>query len=113
MSNIKKIHEGKTPHRIHFIPEWAAKRNLKQVDIVTELEVDKGLVSKWFKGTLPGPEYLERLAALFSTDVQGLFRDPDDDWIAKFFRDKSEEQRERAIEMLKLMFDTHRSGTDG
>ncbi|NTJ63797.1 helix-turn-helix transcriptional regulator [Agrobacterium rhizogenes] len=104
MNNVTKIHSGKTPSRIHFIPEWAEKRQLTQADIVREIGVDKGLVSRWFKGTLPKPDYLERLAALFSTDVPGLFRHPDEDWLTKFFIDKSEEQKEKAIEMLKLLF---------
>jgi transcriptional regulator with XRE-family HTH domain len=105
MSNISKIHNSKTPIRIHFIPEWAEKRNLKQADIVREIGADKGLVSKWFRGVLPGPEYLDRLAALFGTDRPGLFRHPDDDWITQFFIDKTEEQKEKAISMLKIMFE--------
>ncbi|NTG19359.1 helix-turn-helix transcriptional regulator [Agrobacterium rhizogenes] len=111
MSNVSRIHSNKTPQRIHYIPEWAEMRHLKQVNIVEELNVDKGLVSKWFRGTLPKPEYLEKLAALFGTDVQGLFREPHDDWLAKFFRDKTEEQKDRAISMLKLFFDQHEDGT--
>lgn len=114
MSNVRTIHASKTPQRIHFIPEWAEKRHLKQVDVVRETGADKGLVSKWFNGTLPKPEYLEKLAALFGTDVQGLFRDPDDDWLAKFFQDKTEEQKEKAISMLQLLFDqpSRKSGID-
>ena len=108
MSNIPKIHADKTPHRIHFLPEWAEKRDLKQVDIVREIGADKGLVSKWWKGVLPKPEYLEKLAALFHTDVPGLFRHPDDDWLAKFFRDKTEDQKEAAISMLKILFEQQR-----
>lgn len=113
MSNTPTIHADKTPVRIHFIVEWAEKRNLKQVDIVREIGVDKGLVSRWFDGTVPKGEYLDKLAALFETDVHGLFRHPDDDWLARFFRDKTEEQREKAIEMLKLMFESNRTGTTG
>lgn len=112
MSNIHKIHTTKTPQRIHYIPEWAEKRHMKQVDVVREIGADKSLVSKWFKGTLPKPEYLEQLAALFETDVPGLFRDPYDDWLAQFFRDKTEEQKERAISMLKLLFDPSANKSD-
>lgn len=111
MSNTVKIHAGKTPHRIHFIVEWAEKRNLRQADIVRETGADKSLVSRWFKGTVPTPDYLEKLAALFDTEPSGIFRHPDDDWLARFFRDKSEEQRDRAIEMLKLMFQDQKTGT--
>src|SRR5690606_6777345 len=109
------IHQDKTPQRVHFIAEWAAKRGLKQRDIVREIGADKGLVSRWFKGTVPKQEYLEQLRGLFGLDdIHALFRHPDDDWIARFFRDKTEEQREKAIQMLKLMFpDDKRTGTDG
>ncbi|QIB36930.1 helix-turn-helix transcriptional regulator [Rhizobium oryzihabitans] len=115
MSNITPIHANKTPRRIHFIPEWAEKRGLKQKDIVEELDVDKGLVSKWFnKGVLPKPEYLDKLCILFQLEEVGsLFRDPEDDWLAQFFRDKTEEQKEKAVQMLKLMFEDIKTGTDG
>lgn len=113
MSNTVQIHGDKTPQRIHYIVEWAEKRNLRQADIVREVGADKGLVSRWFTGTLPKQDYLEKLAGLFGTDVPGLFHHPDDDWLARFFRDKSEEQRDRAIEMLKLMFKEQKDGTSG
>ncbi|WP_377299792.1 helix-turn-helix domain-containing protein [Rhizobium sp. SGZ-381] len=111
MSNVTKIHSGKTPVRIHFIPEWAEHRHLRQADIASELDVDKSLVSRWFKGVNPKDEYLEALSHLFGTDINGLYRHPDDDWLAKFFRDKTEEQKERAINMLKLMFEATKTGT--
>lgn len=105
MSNIKHIHSSKTPVRLHFIEEWAEKRNLSQADIVREIGADKGLVSRWFRsGVMPKEDYLEKLAALFGTDIHGLFRHPDEDWLARFFRDKSEAQREHAIQMLKVLF---------
>lgn len=114
MSNIEQIHADKTPVRIHYIPEWAERRNLSQADVVREIGADKSLVSRWFAGTLPKDEYLEKLAALFGTDVHGLFRHPDDDWLTRFFRDKTEEQKERAIEMLRLFFKEHdKTGTAG
>lgn len=106
MNNLPIIHGGKTPTRIHFIVEWAEHYGMKQSDIVRELGVDKGLVSRWFSGTLPKHEYLERLAALFQMegDINRLFRHPNDDWLLKFFQDKSEADRERARELLELMF---------
>jgi transcriptional regulator with XRE-family HTH domain len=104
MNNVTHIHTDKTPVRVHFIVEWAEKRHFKQADIVREIGADKGLVSRWFQGTVPKPEYLEKLAALFGTDIHGIFRHPDDDWLAKFFRDKTDEQKEHAIEMLRILF---------
>ena len=111
MSNATRIHIDKEPIRNHFIVEWAEKRSLSQADIVRQIGADKGLVSRWFKGTNPKQDYLEKLAALFGTDVQGLYRHPDDDWLAKFFRDKTEEQKERAIEMLRILFEEKKTGT--
>lgn len=114
MNNVTSIHTDKSPVRVHFIVEWAEKRNLKQADIVREIGADKGLVSRWFQGTVPKPEYLEKLAALFGTDLHGMFRHPDDDWLAKFFRDKTEEQKERAMEMLRIFFKNEdKTGTNG
>jgi transcriptional regulator with XRE-family HTH domain len=114
MSNIPQIHGDKTPIRIHYIVEWAEKRGLSQADIVREIGADKSLVSRWFSGMLPKEDYLMRLAALFGTDVHGLFRDPEDDWLLKFFRDKSDAQRERAIEMLQIFFkENGKTGTNG
>lgn len=113
MNNPPAIHANKVPIRIHFIVEWAEKRQLKQADIVREIGADKGLVSRWFDGTVPKAEYLEKLAEMFGTDVHGLFRHPDDDWLARFFRDKTEEQRDKAIQMLRIMFQEGKTGTEG
>jgi transcriptional regulator with XRE-family HTH domain len=104
MSNVTKIYAGKNPQRIHFIVEWAEKRHLAQADIVRELGVDKSLVSRWFSGTNPGKEWRPKLEALFGTDDGGLYRHPDDDWLAKFFRDKSEEDKRKAVELLEMFF---------
>jgi transcriptional regulator with XRE-family HTH domain len=121
MSNVFQIHGDKKPAhrnkitiRLHFINEWAEKRNMSQADLGREVGADKGLVSRWFGGMVPKEDYLMKLAALFGTDVHGLFRHPDEDWLAKIFREKNEEQRERAIEMLRLLFkDSDHSGTRG
>lgn len=106
MTNPVRIHTGKEPIRVHFIPEWAAKRDMTQADICRELGVDKATVSRWFKeGNIPSSKYLEPLAEAFGLeDVNGLFLHPDDDWLARFFRGKSEEQKTRAMELLNLWF---------
>lgn len=93
------------PERIHYIVEWAKKRSLSQADICREIGADKGLVSRWFTmGILPKPEYLEKLAELFRTDIHGLFRHPDDDELLQIFRDKTEAQKAQALEILRILF---------
>lgn len=113
MSNVPMIHGNKEPVRIHFIVEWAEHRNLQQVDIANEVGADKSLVSRWFSGTLPKPDYLVKLAALFGTDIPGLFRHPDDDWLARLFRDRTDAQKQQAIDMLKILFKSGKTGTEG
>lgn len=104
MKNEPEHHDDDS-RRIHYIPEWAERRNLQQSDIVREIGADKGLVSRWFKGVLPSKDYLDKLANLFAIDRGGLFRHPDDDWLYKYFRDKTEQQKERAIRILKAFLD--------
>jgi transcriptional regulator with XRE-family HTH domain len=106
MNNVTTIHGSKEARRIHFIVEWAEKRQLSQADIVREIGADKSLVSRWFSGTTPGKEWRPRLEALFNTDEGGLFRHPDDDWLSKFFRDKSDEDKRKAVELLEMFFRT-------
>lgn len=90
--------------KFHYIPEWAEKRDLKQAEVARELDVDKGTVSRWFKGNIPTEKHLLALAGLFSCTVPDLFRHPDDDWLSRFLRGRSEEERERIIETLKTAF---------
>lgn len=114
MKKVSRIHQSKRPVRRHYIAEWMDARNLSVADVIRELDVDKSQVYRWVKGQMPQPDMQERLAALFQIDPAALLRDPDDDWLSKFFSDKTEEQKERAIEMLKIMFpDDDKTGTNG
>lgn len=112
MTKPPRIHNDKQPNRIHFIVEWAEKRQLSQADIVRELGADKSVVSRWFSGSLPSEKYLEPLAALFSTSVSGLFRHPDDDWLLRFMQERSIDEITRMKNMLELAFPDKKTGTD-
>ena len=104
MPRPTSIHAGKQPQRLHFIVEWAERRHLTQADISRELEVDKSSVSRWFAGTLPAEKHLLALAALLRIDVPGLFRHPDDDWLARFLRGRDEAERARIRATLEAAF---------
>lgn len=112
MSDITTIHKSKQPRRPHYIAEWAEARNLNQADLARELGADKSVVSRWFNGTTPGIEWQEKLAALFNCEPEALFRHPDDDWLAKFFRDRSRTEIEKMKQMLELAF-PKKTGTGG
>ena len=93
--------------RLHFIPEWAERRGLRQADLVDALggAVDKSTVSRWFSGTLPARDHLAALQGLFELEeASALFRHPDDDWLARFFRSRTEEERYRIRQILEAAF---------
>lgn len=105
MARPVRIHKGKQPFRFHYIPEWARHRHLRQADIARALGVDKSTVSRWFDGALPVEAHLIALAGIFGLDEpRNLFLHPDDDWIARFFRGRSEAERKRARAALELIF---------
>lgn len=66
----------RSSQRIHFIPEWLAVQGLRQIDIVNNIDVDKGTVSRWCSGRLPSEEYLEPLADFFGIKLSQLFTNP-------------------------------------
>jgi len=107
MTAISRIHANKTPIRIHYIAEWAGKLGIKRAEIIEKTGADKSLVSRWFSGTLPTERYLVQIAAIFwedpeDQDVGRLFRDPEDDWIARWFKRRNR-RPDQIQEVLKLM----------
>jgi transcriptional regulator with XRE-family HTH domain len=112
MPNVTRIHNSKQPRRPHYIEEWAERREMKQADIARELGADKSIVSRWFGGATPSQEWQEKLAALFRCDPESLFRHPDDDWLSKFFADRSRDEIERIKATLEAAF-PRKTGTGG
>lgn len=77
-------------------------------------EVDKSQAYRWLKGQMPQPQMQKRIAdSLDMEDPAQLLRNPTDDWLARFFDDKTEKQKESAVQMLKLWFESQKTGTDG
>lgn len=106
-NEVVRIHRTKQPKRPHFIAEWAEFRKFKsQSEIADALNCDKSVVSHWFRGGTPSVEYQEKLAALFHCEggPESLFRDPDDDWLTRFFKGRSAEERERIKATLEMAF---------
>jgi transcriptional regulator with XRE-family HTH domain len=106
--------------RRHFIAEWAELRGKRQTDIVRDLGIEKSTVYRWFaEGVIPSEKHLVPLAEYLAVEEPvRLFKHPDDDWLSQMFRDKTDEQREKAVAMLKLFFESispandDRSGSD-
>lgn len=100
-----RIHKGKQPRRPHFIQEWAELRGFEsQADLAEALGADKSVISRWYKGATPGDDWQGALADLFGTEPDGIFRHPNDDWISRFFRDRSREEFDRMKTMLEAAF---------
>ena len=108
--NAIDIHRSKQPNRPHFIPEWAERRGYEtQADLVRALGADKSVVSRWYSGASPTEEYQKKLAALFHCDEpDAIFRHPDDDWLSRFFRNKSLDEIKRAKQLLETAFPENR-----
>lgn len=105
MARPLNIHKGKRPYRLHYIVEWARHRHKRQTDFVRELGVDKATVSRWFSGALPSETHLVALSAFLHADEPAaLFRHPDDDWLSRFFQNRSDEERKRIKETMMMAF---------
>jgi transcriptional regulator with XRE-family HTH domain len=99
------IYRAKIQHRIHFIPEWAERREKTQADIVEATGADKGTVSRWFSGTIPTDDYLIALARFLGADRPGdLFVHPDEGRLLRFLRGRSQEESQRIQMTLETAF---------
>lgn len=83
-------------------------RNLKVADLIRDLEFDRSTIYRWMDGNMPQPAQQERLAALFEIEPEALLRHPDDDWIARFFHGRSEEERQRIKQAMELAWPVNR-----
>lgn len=114
MPDVTRIHRDKQPNRPHYVQEWAEHRGYTtQKDLADAIEADKSLVSRWYSGSTPTLQWQEKLAACFECERESLFRHPDDDWMARFFRDRSRDELERMKTMLEAAFPRKKDGTDG
>ena len=105
------IHKGRQPNRPHYIREWAEKRGYgTQAELTEALGADKSVVSRWYAGTSPSREWQDRLAALFGCERDGIFRHPDDDWMSRFFRNRSQDELDRMKQMLEAAFPARKTG---
>ena len=104
MSELIKIHASKQPRRPHYIQEWAELRGLKKIDLAREIGADRGLVSRWYKGGSPGDDWQQKLAAFFGCEPDDLFRDPNEDWLKRFFEGRKKDEIERIKKMIELAF---------
>lgn len=89
------------------------KRNVTAAELAKETGIDKSMISRWLnEGTSPSVKSQEILAAFFECEREALFRHPDDDWIARFFRNRTEEEIQRMKALLEAAFPP-KTGTNG
>lgn len=109
---LDSIHTGKQPKRPHHIQDWMDRRQITAAELAREIGVDKSLVSRWLAGSSPGEESQHKLAAFFGCDQEAIFRHPDDDWLSRFFRNRSAAEIERIKATLEAAF-PRKDGTNG
>lgn len=123
MASVSRIHPGKQPVRRHFLNEWLEAKGMKPMDLLDALNdpdrmsdlpiIDKSQVYRWLKGQLPQAAQQKRIAQAIGQEPEDLLRHPIDDWLAKFFSDRTREEAERAKKMLEAAFPPTLTGTDG
>ena len=113
MNQVVQIHRGKQPRRPHYVQEWAEARGFSsQAELVDALGADKSTVSRWYSGSSPSVDWQERLAELFACEPESLFRHPDDDWIARFLKNRDRDEIERIKRTMESAFPSKsRTGT--
>jgi transcriptional regulator with XRE-family HTH domain len=104
MSDLDGIHQKKQPRRPHFLREWMDSKGLRAVDLADELHIDKSLVSRWLSGSTPSADNQRILADFFGCEPEGLFRHPDEDWMARALRDRPREEIERIKQTIETAF---------
>lgn len=75
--------------------------------------IDKKQVYRWLDGALPHPATQARIAAALGLDsAEDLMRNPTEDWIARFLRDRSDEELEHIKQSLEVTFPKRAGGSN-
>lgn len=121
MAKVTRIHRGKSSFRRHYLAEWLSARDMSPMDLhrllnepeSAETFIDKKQVYRWVdEGKLPHAPTMARIADALKLDSpEDLHRHPNEDWIAKFLRDRSEEELDRIRRSLEVTFP--KTGTTG
>lgn len=97
----EQLKQGRRPH---YIPDWATSAGMSQADLARAVGADKSNVSNWFSGTTPQEGWQKKLADLFDTTPEGLFRHPDEAWFAEFFSGRPRDEIDRMKATLSAAF---------
>ncbi|MBZ9873112.1 helix-turn-helix domain-containing protein [Mesorhizobium sp. BR1-1-9] len=99
--------------KTHYIGEWMEHREKNVKDMVEALDVSPSQVYRWLKGQKPQDESFLQIADFLQADPpEALLRHPLDDWMTKFFRDKTVEEA-KAIQALLEKAYPPKTGTSG
>lgn len=82
---------------------------MRASDLIEQLDADRSTVYRWLDGQMPQPHWQERIAALFSIEPDVLLRHPDDDWLARFFQGRNEEEIARIKQAMELAWPKSRN----
>lgn len=105
MSEVPRIHASKTPPRIHYIKEWIEHRRVSRVDVAGAAGVSPSTVTKWCnKQAMPTNDNLVAIAAFLEIEPNDLFHDPADDWIARLFKERTSEEKDRIAATIEVAF---------
>lgn len=99
------IHKDKQPARPHHIADWAEFRGVSQADLAEALGADKSVVSRWFSGSTPSTKWQEALVEVLRCDSsEALFRHPNDHWLLRFLKGRTQDEVDRIKATLETAF---------
>lgn len=101
--------KGRQPRRPHFLKEWMAWRDKRNIDLIDDLGVDKSYISRWLKGTTPGEAWAEKLRVYFKAGPDGIFERPSSVWFTEFLEERDDLDFERVKNTLEAAF-PHQDG---
>lgn len=111
----ERIYTGRQPRRPHYLAKLMERYNVSRMDIITSLEVDKSLISRWLdenKPATPSNDWAAKLGQFFGQghDPVDIFADPDVDWMTRFLRNRTPREVERIKAMLEAAFPAKKAG---
>ncbi|SHN18513.1 Helix-turn-helix [Roseibium suaedae] len=108
---MAKVHPNPKPNKPrHFIREWRKHRGMTMEQLAEAAGVTQGSISQLERGQINYTQpTLEAIAkALFCSPADLIMHTPDhaaaDDWMARFFRERSLDELKRIEQMLRAAF---------
>lgn len=112
------IYAKRQPTRPHYLARLMELKNVSRGELIEELGVDKGLVSKWLaevRPATPGDKWAKALGRYFAAsddpdDFVDIFADPDVERIRRFLVGREPDEIDRILATMETAFPARKTG---